>query len=71
MVETKGREDVDDLRKIKRLYSWCNDVNLAQKDYTYTPVYVKQEKWEDIKNELKSFHDVVELFKVTQKTIAK
>jgi type III restriction enzyme len=64
MVETKGREEVDDLRKIKRLYSWCNDVNSAQKDYTYTPVYVKQEKWEDIKNDLKSFNDITQLFNV-------
>jgi type III restriction enzyme len=65
IVETKGREDLDDLRKIQRLYNWCKDINKTQKEYTYNPIYIKQEKWEDIKNELKSFSDVNELFTVT------
>ena len=64
ILETKGREDLDDVRKIKRLATWCKDINLAQRDYTYTPVYVMQEKWEDVKNDLKSFTDVCKLFKV-------
>lgn len=66
IVETKGREDLDDIRKIQRLLVWCNDVNAAQKEYTYSPVYVKQEKWDDIKNDFKSFDEVVEVFKVTE-----
>ena len=64
IVETKGREDLDDLRKIDRLIIWCNDVNKAQDKYTYTPIYVKQEKWDEIKNDLKSFGDVMKIFKV-------
>jgi len=28
---------------------------------------VKQEKWEEVKNDLKSFKDVVKIFKVTEK----
>ncbi|MBC8147338.1 MAG: hypothetical protein H8E98_05080 [Bacteroidetes bacterium] len=66
IVETKGREDLDDLRKIQRLFVWCKDINKTQKEYTYTPIYIKQEKWEDIKNDLKSFSDVVKLFTVTE-----
>jgi len=62
VVETKGREDLDDLRKIERLVIWCNDVNKSQSKYTYTPVYVKQEKWDDIKDNLKSFDDVIKIF---------
>jgi len=62
IVETKGREDLDDLRKIERLVIWCNDVNKSQSKYTYTPVYVKQEKWDDIKDNLKSFDDVIKIF---------
>ncbi|PGH37833.1 MAG: type III restriction endonuclease subunit R, partial [Candidatus Nephrothrix sp. EaCA] len=62
IVETKGREDLDDIRKIQRLVVWCKDVNAAQKEYTYAPVYVKQEKWEEAKNDLKSFKDVCALF---------
>ncbi|WP_333596161.1 DEAD/DEAH box helicase [Schleiferia thermophila] len=64
ILETKGREDVDDLLKIKRLVTWCNDINKAQTQYTYHPVYVKQETWEEVKNDLKLFRDLYELFKV-------
>jgi type III restriction enzyme len=65
ILETKGREDLDDLLKIKRLLTWCKDINKVQSNYTYSPVYVKQEKWEEIKNDLKSFSDVIKIFKVT------
>ncbi|CAN5303417.1 DEAD/DEAH box helicase family protein [soil metagenome] len=63
IVETKGREDLDDVRKIKRLVTWCKDVNTAQTLYSYRPVYVKQEKWEEVKNEVRSFNDVIKVFK--------
>ena len=66
IVETKGREDLDDIRKIQRLATWCKDINTAQKEYTYTPVYVKQEKWENVKNDLKTFNDLIKIFKVTE-----
>ena len=65
IVETKGREDLDDIRKIQRLFVWCKDINTAQKDYTYSPVYIKQEKWDDIKNDFKTFAEVVKIFTVT------
>jgi type III restriction enzyme len=64
VLETKGREDVDDVRKIQRLIQWCKDINNAQKEYTYTPVYVKQEKWDEVKKDLKSYKDVYSIFKV-------
>ncbi len=70
VVETKGREDLDDRRKIKRLGMWCKDVNSAQDEYTYTPIYIKQEKWEDIKNDLKSFAEVAYIFTVKENTEA-
>ena len=66
IVETKGREDLDDIRKIQRLFVWCKDINTAQKDYTYSPVYIKQEKWDDIKNDFKTFAEVVKIFTVTE-----
>lgn len=62
ILETKGREDLDDLLKIKRLATWCKDINNAQAEYTYNPVYVKQEKWDDLKNNLKSFQDLISIF---------
>lgn len=55
IVETKGREDLDDIRKIKRLVQWCKDVNAGQSEKQYTPIYIKQE---DYKQNLKSFNDV-------------
>ena len=67
ILETKGREDLDDIRKIKRLAAWCENVNTAQREYTYTPIYVKQEDWEKKEKDLKSFADVIEIFKVTEK----
>lgn len=65
IVETKGREDLDDIRKIQRLYVWCNDINSAQKEYNYSPLYIKQEKWDNIKNDFKTFAEVIRIFIVT------
>lgn len=62
IVETKGREDLDDLRKIRRLVTWCNDVNEGQSEKTYTAIYIKQEDWEKHKSSLKSFNDVIAIF---------
>lgn len=46
IVETKGREDLDDVEKIKRLYQWCDDVNAVQNKIKFTALYVKQEDFE-------------------------
>ena len=64
ILETKGREDLDDLLKIKRLATWCKDINNAQSEYTYNPVYVKQEKWDEVKGNLKSFEDLNQIFAI-------
>jgi len=64
IAETKGREDLDDLRKIKRLQVWCSDVNAAQDERRYIPLYVKQELWEKHQKDLKSFNDIIKLFKI-------
>lgn len=62
IVETKGREDLDDIRKVKRLAQWCRDVNEQQNEKTYTAIYIKQEDWEKHHTSLKSFHDVKAIF---------
>lgn len=49
IVETKGREDLDDVLKIKRLKQWCEDANERQKKINYSMLYVKQEEWEKYK----------------------
>ena len=65
LVETKGREDLDDVRKIKRLITWCKDVNAAQSQFKYTPIYIKQEKWTDVKQDIKTFADLCKIFTVS------
>ncbi len=49
IVETKGREDLDDVEKIKRLYQWCDDINAVQNKVKFTALYVKQEAYEKYK----------------------
>lgn len=46
VIETKGREDLDDVEKVKRLEQWCRDAT-EQSNKTYIPLYVKQEEWEN------------------------
>ena len=60
IVETKGREDLDDPLKIERLRQWCEDANGRQKKITYKMLYVKQEQWDKYKP--KDFGELVKNF---------
>ena len=64
LVETKGREDVDDKRKIDRLVTWCKDVDSIKVGDDYKPLYVKQEEWEKYKTQIKNFSDLIGLFSI-------
>ncbi len=57
IVETKGREDLDDPLKMERLKQWCADANARQKKMTYHMLYVKQEEWDRYKP--KNFGELV------------
>lgn len=59
IVETKGREDLDDIAKIKRLEQWCADVNAQDNGISYKMLYVKQEAWEGLGQKPRGFQDVV------------
>ncbi len=61
IVETKGREDLDDVRKINRLYQWCEDINQAQKKIQFTALYIKQDDFE--KYRPSNFSQTINLFK--------
>jgi type III restriction enzyme len=61
IVETKGREDLDDVGKIKRLYQWCDDINSVQNKVKFTALYVKQEDYE--KYTPKNFEELVKNFR--------
>jgi type III restriction enzyme len=60
IVETKGREDLDDIEKMKRLYQWCEDINSVQDAVKFTALYVKQMDYE--KYTPKSFEGLVGIF---------
>lgn len=62
VIETKGREDLDDVEKIKRLEQWCEDVNANQHKATYRMLYVKQEDWEKLHQKPRNFNDLVRSF---------
>ena len=56
VVETKGREDSDAIRKFDRLQEWCMDVNKVR----YEAMYIKQSKWNELKP--KTFEECTSLF---------
>ena len=60
IMETKGREDLDDPLKIERLKQWCDDVNRVQAGVKYMALYVRQEEFEKYKP--KNFADLVKTF---------
>ena len=62
IVETKGREDLDDPLKIARLKQWCGDANERQKKVICRMLYVKQEEWE--KYRPKSFSEAMKIFSI-------
>lgn len=60
VIETKGREDLDDPLKIERLKQWCDDVNAQQNKTKFSWLYVKQEEWD--KYRPKNFKELMKAF---------
>jgi type III restriction enzyme len=63
VVETKGREDLDDPLKIKRLRSWCEQVNKipgAKQEWRF--VYVPQDRFEQYRGNMRTFSELAENF---------
>lgn len=61
IVETKGREEVDDKLKFERLKLWCLDVNERQAKVVYHAIYIKQENWD--KHKIQNFDNIKRLYK--------
>ncbi|AJC80949.1 helicase/UvrB domain-containing protein [Rhizobium etli bv. phaseoli str. IE4803] len=58
IVETKGREDLDDPLKWDRLQQWCTDsTSHDEAGRTFSPLFVRQEDWERYK--AAQFEDLV------------
>jgi len=60
LVETKGREDLNDPGKWDRLQQWCADASKLDAGQQYRALFVKEEDWERYKP--KSFRDAVAVF---------
>ena len=45
IVETKGREDLDDPRKRDRLTAWCFDASGVDGAISYRPLYITEDRW--------------------------
>ena len=60
LVETKGREDLNDPGKWERLQQWCSDASRLDSGQQYRALFVREEEWERYKP--KSFRDAVAVF---------
>lgn len=61
IIETKGREDLDDRLKIERLKQYCEDANSREKKkITYKMLYIKQEDYE--KYTPRNFEECIKTF---------
>lgn len=63
IVETKGREDLDDELKYKRLQQWCEDVGKNQKKIIFTSLFISQEDYLNYRPQT-----FKELIKISSKT---
>lgn len=64
LVETKGREDLNDPGKWERLQQWCSDASRLDSGRQYRALFVREEDWERYKP--KSFRDAMAVFGVGQ-----
>jgi type III restriction enzyme len=66
IVETKGREDLNDPPKIERLNLWCADAT-ASGDVSYRAMYVQEEEWEGLT--LRGFDEAASIFAVRSENV--
>jgi len=72
VVETKGREDLDDPLKFSRLEQWIKDVNsIPGTKQIWNALYVSQETFDKNRDDYRSFADLVAEFKDSRPKITK
>jgi type III restriction enzyme len=69
IVETKGREDVNDPGKWERLQQYCGDASKLDSGQQYRALFVREEEWDKYSGKLKGFHDAVKAFEADQSSI--
>ena len=57
IIETKGREDLEDPRKWERLKLWCEDAKLQDAPHSYRVPFVRQEAWDGLSNPVRTLMD--------------
>lgn len=62
IVETKGRQDEDDVLKFARLQTWVKDANAGADGVTYSAMLVRQEDFQASHDRLRSFADAIAIF---------
>jgi type III restriction enzyme len=62
IVETKGREDVNDPGKWERLQQYCADASKLDEGRQYRPMFVREEEWDKYAPKLRAFHDAIAAF---------
>ena len=62
IIETKGREDLDDPRKWERLKLWCKDASEQDAPRSYRALFVRQEVWESLLNPARTLVDAEAAF---------
>jgi type III restriction enzyme len=56
IIETKGREDLDDIQKWDRLKQWCEDASKAESGRHFHPLIIRQELYD--KYRPKTFQEI-------------
>lgn len=62
IIETKGREDVEDAGKFARLKLWCEDATEQDAPRQYRALFVRQEDWDRLVNPLSTLGEAAALF---------
>ena len=57
IIETKGREDLNDPGKLERLKQWCVDATALHSGHSYQALFIREEDWE--RYTPKNFHDAI------------
>ncbi len=67
IVETKGREDLNDPGKWERLRQWCTDASVLDTEHRYYALFVREEDWDRYRP--KSFNEAIEVFSTSQDAV--
>jgi|HubBroStandDraft_3_1064219.scaffolds.fasta_scaffold188795_2 type III restriction enzyme len=62
IVETKGREDIQDPRKWRRLKLCCEDASGQDAPRRYRPLFVREEDWKPLLNPMRTLAEAWSVF---------